>query len=67
MSSDLFNLSTHDGFVLASYLISFVVILGLTISIRLDGSRQQKILDELEAQGIKTRRDGSAQSKRGTS
>ncbi len=61
---DSFGLDAHDTFVLASYLICFIVLAGLVVSIRLDGSRQQKILDQLEAQGIRTRRESDTNPRR---
>lgn len=66
MSLEAFGLDAHATFVLASYLICFIVLAGLIASIRLDGARQRKLLDQLEAQGIKTRRESDSNRQRDT-
>ena len=53
-------MSPHAGFIIASYLVTFVVIAGLVGWVVLDGRLQKRRLAELEARGIRRR------SERGT-
>ena len=49
------DLGQHAAFIWASYLVSFLVLGGLIIWLRLDANRQVKLLADLEARGV-TRR-----------
>jgi heme exporter protein D len=49
----------HAGFIWASYAIVAVVLSLLVAWLVIDGRRQQRLLDELEARGIR-RRSGQA-------
>ena len=49
------DLGQHSAFIWASYLVSFIVLGGLIIWLRLDASRQVKLLAGLEARGVRRR------------
>jgi heme exporter protein D len=49
----------HAGFIWASYAIVAVVLSLLVAWLVIDGRRQQRLLDELEARGVR-RRSGQA-------
>jgi heme exporter protein D len=49
---------THFGFILASYLVTAAVILGLVLWIALDGWTQRRRLAELESRGVRRRSAG---------
>jgi heme exporter protein D len=57
------SLGPYAGFILASYGLVVLVVLGLIASIATDYRRQQATLRNLEASGI-TRRSSMAQSER---
>jgi heme exporter protein D len=48
----------HFGFILASYLVTAAVLLGLVVWIALDGRAQRRRLLELETRGIRRRSAG---------
>jgi heme exporter protein D len=48
----------HFGFILASYLVTAAVILGLVLWIALDGWTQRRRLAELESRGVRRRSAG---------
>ncbi|WP_289035155.1 heme exporter protein CcmD [uncultured Roseibium sp.] len=51
------DLGPHAGFIIASYAICFGVVAGLILWVRLDKSRLDSTLKDLESQGLaKTRR-----------
>ncbi len=52
---NVMDLGPHSAFIWASYLVSFVVLGGLILWLRLDALRQDKLLTELEARGIRRR------------
>ncbi|WP_377294438.1 heme exporter protein CcmD [Rhizobium sp. SG2393] len=52
---------THTTYVLASYIIAAVTVIGLILSIYLGGRRRQRALAALEASGIR-RRSATAQT-----
>lgn len=54
-----FGLGAHAGFIVASYLITLAVVVGLIIWVRMDRARQEAALAELEAQGIVRRSSGT--------
>lgn len=49
------NLGPHADFILASYAVVAVVLAALTAWLIYDGSRQKKLLDDLEARGARRR------------
>jgi heme exporter protein D len=49
------DLGPHAGFILAAYGATFLVVIGLTLWILLDGRAQRRRLAELEARGIRRR------------
>ncbi len=50
----------HAGFIIASYLVTAAVLIGLVGWIVLDGRLQRRRLAELEARGIRRRSAGGA-------
>jgi heme exporter protein D len=59
------DLGPHAGFIWASYLIVAAVLALLVAWLVIDGRRLQRLLDELEARGVRRRSnpaDRSAQS-----
>jgi heme exporter protein D len=48
----------HFGFILASYLVTGAVLLGLVLWIALDGRSQRRRLAELESRGVRRRSAG---------
>jgi heme exporter protein D len=53
--ADVMDLGPHAPFIVASYAIVTVVLIGLVAWLILDGRRQQRILDDLEARGVRRR------------
>ena len=49
----------HFGFILASYLVTAAVLLGLVLWTALDGRAQRRRLSELEARGVRRRSAGN--------
>ncbi len=49
----------HEGFIVAAYLLTAVVLVGMVVWIVLDGRAQRARLGELEARGIRRRSAGS--------
>jgi len=49
------NLGPHAAFIWASYAVTAVALAGLVMWIVSDGRRQRRLLDELEAQGVRRR------------
>ena len=45
----------HAGFIIAAYLVTGMVLIGLVLAIIADGRAQRRRLAELEAQGIRRR------------
>ena len=52
---NVMDLGPNSAFIWASYLVSFVVLGGLILWLRLDALRQDKLLTDLEARGIRRR------------
>ena len=52
------DLGPHAAFIIASYAIVAIVMVGLVAWLILDGRRQQRILDDLEARGVRRRSRG---------
>ncbi len=48
----------HFGFILASYLVTAAVLLGLVLWTALDGRAQRRRLAELESRGVRRRSAG---------
>jgi heme exporter protein D len=55
------DLGPHAGFIWAAYGVVAVVLAALVTWLVLDGRRQQQLIDELEARGIRrrSRRNGA--------
>jgi len=53
------DLGPHAAFIIASYAVVAIVMIGLVTWLILDGRRQQRILDDLEARGIRRRSRGA--------
>lgn len=51
------DLGTHAGFIIASYAVFFVVVIGLIVWVVTDGMAQRRALAELEARGVRRRSD----------
>jgi len=49
------DLGPHAGFIWAAYGVVAVVLAALVAWLVLDGRRQQQLIDELEARGIRRR------------
>jgi heme exporter protein D len=49
------SLGAHAGFILASYVVFFVVVLALVAWVVIDGAAQRRALADLEARGIRRR------------
>jgi heme exporter protein D len=49
------DLGPHAAFVWASYAVAALVLLGLVAWLVLDGRRQQRLIDGLEARGVRRR------------
>lgn len=49
------DLGPHAAFIISSYAIVAIVMIGLVAWLILDGRRQQRTLDELEARGVRRR------------
>ena len=57
------DLGPHAAFIWACYGIVTAVLAALALWLVADGRRQQRLIDELEARGVRRRSDrGSAQS-----
>jgi heme exporter protein D len=52
------DLGPHAAFIIASYAIVAIVLVGLVVWLILDGRRQQRILDDLEVRGMRRRSRG---------
>jgi heme exporter protein D len=50
--------SDHTGFILAAYLVTAAVLVGMFLWILADGRAQKRRLADLEARGIKRRSAG---------
>lgn len=59
---NVMDLGPNSAFIWASYLVSFVVLGGLILWLRLDALRQDKLLTDLEARGV-TRRSARKPAK----
>jgi heme exporter protein D len=56
----LWDLGPHAAYIWASYAVAAVVLAGLVAWLVADGRHQQRLLDELDARGIRRRSGGSA-------
>ena len=54
------DLGPHAGFIWAAYGVVAVVLAALVAWLVLDGRRQQQLVDELEARGIRRRSQRSS-------
>jgi heme exporter protein D len=55
----LWDLGPHAAYIWASYAVVAIVLAGLVAWLAVDGRRQQRLLDGLDARGVR-RRSGSA-------
>ena len=60
MRMALLDLGPHAAYIWASYAVAAVVFAGLVAWLVADGRHQQRLLDELDARGIRRRSGGSA-------
>ncbi|HZT48464.1 MAG TPA: heme exporter protein CcmD [Hyphomicrobiaceae bacterium] len=49
------DLGPHAAFIWAAYAAAALVLVGLSAWLVLDGRRQQRLVDELEARGVRRR------------
>jgi heme exporter protein D len=49
------DLGPHAAYIIASYAAVVIVLAGLTLWLFLDGRRQRRLLEELEARGVRRR------------
>ena len=56
------DLGPHAAFVWASYGAAAVVLAALALWLVLDGRRQQRLIDELEARGVRRRSERASPS-----
>ncbi|HEX5997844.1 MAG TPA: heme exporter protein CcmD [Hyphomicrobiaceae bacterium] len=54
------DLGPHAAYILACYAITALVLAGLVAWLVLDGRHQQRLLDALDARGVRRRSGGSA-------
>jgi heme exporter protein D len=59
MHMALWDLGPHAAYIWASYAVAAVVLAGLAAWLVADGRHQQRLLDELDARGIRRRSGGS--------
>ena len=52
------DLGPHAPFIIASYAVVAIVMIGLVTWLIVDGRRQQRILDDLETRGVRRRSRG---------
>ncbi|HET7716149.1 MAG TPA: heme exporter protein CcmD [Bauldia sp.] len=48
----------HAGFIVAAYLVAAAVLIGVTVSIVVDGRAQRRRIADLEARGVRRRSSG---------
>ncbi len=51
------DLGPHAAYIWASYAFAALVVAGLVLWLMLDGRKQQRLIEELEARGIRRRSD----------
>lgn len=51
-------MSAHAGFIVAAYLVTLAVVVGLAVWVIADGRMQRRRLAELEAHGARRRSEG---------
>jgi heme exporter protein D len=54
------DLGPHAAYIWACFALSGVIVAGLTAWLVLDGRRQQRLIAELEARGVRRRSDTAA-------
>jgi heme exporter protein D len=61
------DLGPHAAFIWAAYAVVAVALAALVVWLVLDGRRQQQLVDELEARGVRRRsqRDGAPRQSTG--
>jgi heme exporter protein D len=50
--------ATHAGFIVAAYLVTMAVLIGLVVWVIADGRTQKRRLADLEARGVRRRTAG---------
>jgi heme exporter protein D len=56
---ELWDLGPHAAYIWASYAVAALVLAGLVAWLVADGRHQQRLLDDLDARGIRRRSAGS--------
>ena len=56
----LWDLGPHAAYIWASYAVVALVLSGLVAWLVVDGRHQQRLLDDLDARGVKRRSGGGA-------
>jgi heme exporter protein D len=59
----LWDLGPHAAYISASYAVVAFVLVALVAWLVVDGRRQQRLLDELDARGVKRRSGGAAKAR----
>jgi heme exporter protein D len=59
----LWDLGPHAAYIWASYAIVAVALASLVAWLVADGRRQQRLLDELDARGVRRRTGGAAKAR----
>jgi heme exporter protein D len=54
------DLGPHAAYIWASYAVVTLVLVGLVVWLIADGRHQQRLLDELDARGVRRRSAGGA-------
>jgi heme exporter protein D len=57
----IWDLGPHAAYIWASYVVVAVVLAGLVAWLIVDGRHQQRLLDELDARGVRRRSGASRQ------
>ena len=60
------DLGPHAAFIWAAYAVVAVVLAALVAWLVLDGRRQQRLVDELEARGVRRRSQQGGAARRGS-
>jgi heme exporter protein D len=55
------DLGPHAAFIIAAYVMAALVVIGLIVWVLVDYDAQRRLLDDLEARGMKRRSNSVAQ------
>jgi heme exporter protein D len=58
----LWDLGPHAAYIWASYAAVAIVLAALAAWLEVDGRRQQRLLDEFDARGVKRRSSGAGKA-----